>query len=625
MTENNYRNAPNNQKPLQEKNQKSTSNGQTQTKRKKYKNMPDSQTSAKKTEKVMPQNTKANGSRNNSDRAKVKKDSRSNKLKIIPLGGMEAVGMNMTAIEYEDSIIVVDCGMEFADDTLLGIDLIIPDVSYLKQNKEKVKAFYITHGHEDHIGAIPYVLRDIQAPIYGTKLSIALIQKKLEEHRMENVVKLKVVDYGEKLKAGAFNIEFIRTNHSISDAAALAITCPAGVLVHTGDFKVDYTPVYGDAIDLWRLAELGKKGVLAVMCDSTNAIRPGYTMSEKTVGETFNLLFAEHAKNRIIVATFASNVDRVQQVINTAYKYKRKVVLEGRSMINVIETAQELGYITVPGNTIISVDEMKNYPDSKLTIITTGSQGEPMAALSRMAYKNHKKIEIKQDDVIIFSSSPIPGNEKAVSNVMNELAQMGAKVVFQQTHVSGHACQEEIKLMYSLLKPKYVIPAHGEYRHRSANRELALDMGYNSKNVIMAENGDVIELSQKSAKIIDHVQAGGIYVDNSGVADVGRTIIEDRKDLSERGVLIVSVCIDKENGLIISGPEVFTRGWVYEGDLDIILEEINKIIYNNLIDYLDRNKYNRGKAKMIIGDSVRRYTRTKDRKGPMVLPFILEV
>ncbi len=388
---------------------------------------------------------------------------------------------------------------------------------------------------------------------------------------------------------------------------------------------MDYTPVYGDSIDLWRLAEFGKKGVLAVMCDSTNAIRPGYTMSEKTVGETFNLLFAEHAKNRIIVATFASNVDRVQQVINTAYKYKRKVVLEGRSMINVIETAQELGYITVPNNTIISIDEMKNYPDSKLTIITTGSQGEPMAALSRMAYKNHKKIEIKQDDVIIFSSTPIPGNEKAVSNVMNELAQMGAKVVFQQTHVSGHACQEEIKLMYSLLKPKYVIPAHGEYRHRSANRKLALDMGYNSKNVIMAENGDVIELSQKAAKIVDHVQAGGIYVDNSGVADVGRTIIEDRKDLSERGVLIVSVCIDKENGLIISGPEVFTRGWVYEGDLDIILEEINKIIYNNLIDYLDRNKYNRGKTKMIIGDSVRKYTRTKDRKGPMVLPFILEV
>ena len=554
-----------------------------------------------------------------------KKTAVSDKIRIIPLGGMECIGMNMTAIEYEDSIIVVDCGMAFADDSLLGIDLIIPDISYLKQNKEKVKAFYITHGHEDHIGAIPYILKDVNAPIYGTKLSIALIRKKLEEHKMADLAKLKVVDYGEHLKSGSFSVEFIRTNHSISDAAALAITCAAGTIVHTGDFKVDYTPVYGDAIDLWRLAELGKKGVLAVLCDSTNALRPGYTMSEKTVGETFDSLFAEHSRNRILIATFASNVDRVQQAINTAYKYKRKVVLEGRSMLNIIEVAQELGYISVPANTLISVDEMKDYPDNKLTIISTGSQGEPMAALSRMAYKCHKKIEIKQDDVIIFSSSPIPGNEKAVSNVMNELAQMGAKVIFQQTHVSGHACQEEIKLIYSLLKPKYIIPAHGEYRHRSTNRNLALDMGYNPKNVLLAESGDIVEVSEKKIKIVDSVQAGGIYVDNSGVEDVGRTIIEDRRDLSERGVLIVSVCIDAQNNFIVSGPEVFTRGWVYDGDLDIILEEIRKIIYNNLIDYLDNNHYNRGKAKMVIGDSVRKYTRVQDRKGPMVLPFILEV
>ena len=454
-----------------------------------------------------------------------KKTAVSDKIRIIPLGGMECIGMNMTAIEYEDSIIVVDCGMAFADDSLLGIDLIIPDISYLKQNKEKVKAFYITHGHEDHIGAIPYILKDVNAPIYGTKLSIALIRKKLEEHKMADLAKLKVVDYGEHLKSGSFSVEFIRTNHSISDAAALAITCAAGTIVHTGDFKVDYTPVYGDAIDLWRLAELGKKGVLAVLCDSTNALRPGYTMSEKTVGETFDSLFAEHSRNRILIATFASNVDRVQQAINTAYKYKRKVVLEGRSMLNIIEVAQELGYISVPANTLISVDEMKDYPDNKLTIISTGSQGEPMAALSRMAYKCHKKIEIKQDDVIIFSSSPIPGNEKAVSNVMNELAQMGAKVIFQQTHVSGHACQEEIKLIYSLLKPKYIIPAHGEYRHRSTNRNLALDMGYNPKNVLLAESGDIVEVSEKKIKIVDSVQAGGIYVDNSGVEDVGRTII----------------------------------------------------------------------------------------------------
>ncbi|MBQ6369940.1 MAG: ribonuclease J [Parasporobacterium sp.] len=556
---------------------------------------------------------------------KKKAKTLADKVKIIPLGGMDYIGLNMTAIEYEDSIIVVDCGMAFADDSLLGIDLIIPDVSYLKQNKQKVKGYYITHGHEDHIGAVPYILREVNAPVYGTKLSIALIQKKLAEHGMETLVKTRVVTYGDKLKAGKFSIEFIRTNHSISDAAALAITCPAGTIVQTGDFKVDYTPVYGDAIDLWRLAELGKKGILAVMCDSTNALRPGYTMSEKTVGETFDMLFAKHSRNRIIVATFASNVDRVQQVINTAYKNKRKVILEGRSMVNVIETAQELGYISVPDNTLISIDEMKNYPDNKLTIITTGSQGEPMAALSRMASKNHKKIEIQKDDIIIFSSSPIPGNEKAVSNIMNELAQMGAKVIFQQTHVSGHACQEEIKLIYSLLKPEYVIPAHGEFRHRAANRQIALDMGYDSKHIIMAETGDVIELSEHSARKAGTVQAGGIYVDNSGVEDVGRTVIQDRKDLSERGVLIVSVCVDKENNLIVSGPEVFTRGWVYDGDLDIILDEIKKIIYNNLINYLEKNHYSRGKAKMVIGDSVRKYTRVQDRKGPMVLPFILEV
>ena len=570
-------------------------------------------------------NTKANTKAKTTAASKKKRPNAIEKMRIIPLGGMDYIGMNMTAVEYEDTIIVIDCGMAFADDSLLGIDLIIPDIAYLKQNRHKVKGYYITHGHEDHIGAVPYILKEVNAPVYGTKLSIALIQKKLAEHGMEHTVRTKVVDYGDRLRAGKFNIEFIRTNHSISDAAALAISCPAGVLVNTGDFKVDYTPVYGDAIDLWRFAELGKKGILAVMSDSTNALRPGYTMSEKTVGETFEMLFAKHSKSRIIVATFASNVDRVQQVINTACKYKRKVVLEGRSMVNVIETAQELGYISVPAGTLISVDEMKNYPDNKVTIITTGSQGEPMAALSRMAYKNHKKIDIRQGDIIIFSSTPIPGNEKAVSNIMNELAQMGAKVIFQQTHVSGHACQEEIKLIYSLLKPQYIIPAHGEYRHRAANRAIALDMGYQSKNVIFAETGDVIELSTKSARKVGTVQAGGIYVDNSGVEDVGRTVLQDRKDLSERGVLIVSVCIDKENNLIVSGPEVFTRGWVYDGDLDIILDEIKKIIYNNLIDYLDRNHYNRGKAKMVIGDSVRKYTRVQGRKGPMVLPFILEV
>lgn len=546
-------------------------------------------------------------------------------LKVIPLGGMEQIGMNMTAVEYNGNIIVIDCGMAFADDTLLGIDLIIPDITYLKANKSKVKAFFITHGHEDHIGAIPYILKEINAPIYGTKLSLALINKKLEETHQEDVAKLKVVEYGQKIYVSDFKIEFIRTNHSISDAAALAIKTPAGTIIHTGDFKVDYTPVYGDAIDLWRFAELGQKGVLAVFSDSTNAPRPGYTQSEKTVGESFDTLFSGHEKQRIIIATFASNVDRVQQIINSAYKYKRKVVLEGRSMLNIIETAQELGYINVPANTLISIDDMGNYPDNKIVIVATGSQGEDMAALSRMATKTHKKISIHDKDVVIFSSNPIPGNEKAVSNVMNELSSLGAEVIFEQTHVSGHACQEEIKLLYALLKPQYIIPVHGEHRHRMANAQIAYDMGYKSKDVFMINTGDVLELSQKKAKVTGHIQSGGIYVDNSGIEDVGRTIIQDRKDLSERGVLIVTVCIDIENKFIISGPEVFTRGWVLGAENEKLIEDIRGIIYNTLIDYLSKNHYNRGKAKMIIGDAVKEIINVQNNKGPMILPFIMEV
>lgn len=552
------------------------------------------------------------------------KKARPSKVRIVPLGGLEMVGMNMTVIEYEDSIIVVDCGMAFADDTLLGIDLIIPDITYLKQNREKVKALFITHGHEDHIGAIPYILKEINIPIYATGLSVALVQKKLEEHKILDLAKIKTIGYGQTIRCGKIKVEFIRTNHSISDAAALAITTPVGVIFHTGDFKVDYTPVYGDAIDLWRFAELGKQGVLAVLCDSTNAQRDGFTMSEKKVGEKFDSIFAENSRHRLIIATFASNVDRVQQAINSAYKYKRKVVLEGRSMVNVIETAAELRYINVPPNTLISLDEMKNYPDNKIVLITTGSQGEPMAALSRIAANTHKKINIKDGDVIVFSSHPIPGNEKAVSNVMNELSQQGAEVIFEQTHVSGHACQEEIKLIYALLKPKYIIPVHGEYRHRQANASIAYDMGYDHKHVLMLETGDVLEIDSNKCKITDHVQAGGIYVDNSGVADVGRTIIQDRKDLAERGVLIVTVVIDTDEGFVISGPEVFTRGWAYNGDSEKLIEEIKEIIYNALESYLLKNRYSRGKAKMVIGDAVRKYVRSQNNSAPMILPFITE-
>ena len=585
------------------------------------------QTAANKKQPVKKQESakKKQTAVNKKQSAAVKTKQLSDSLKVIPLGGLEQIGMNMTAIEYNGKIVVIDCGMAFADDTLLGIDLIIPDITYLKQNKSKVKAFFITHGHEDHIGAIPYILKEINVPIYGTKLTIALIRKKLEETKLLDSVKLKVVDYGQKFYVSDFKVEFIRTNHSISDAAAIAIRTPAGLIYHTGDFKVDYTPVYGDAMNLWRMAELGQKGVLAVFSDSTNAMRPGYTMSETTVGERFDALFAEHQKQRIIVATFASNVDRVQQVINTAYKYKRKVILEGRSMINVIETATELGYINMPKNTLISIDELGNYPDNRIVIITTGSQGESMAALSRMAAKNHKKINIRSNDVIIFSSNPIPGNEKAVANVMNELSAMGAKVVFEQTHVSGHACQEEIKLIYTLLKPKYVVPVHGEYRHRIANAQIAYNMGYDEDHVFLIDTGDILELSEKKGKGTGHVQSGGIYVDNSGVEDVGRSILDDRKDLSERGVLIVSVCLNTTEGFVVSGPEIFTRGWVYDGESEKLIEDVRKIIYNALVDYLSRNHYNRGKAKMIIADEVRKYLKNHNNKGPMILPFILEV
>ena len=556
-------------------------------------------------------------------RAKKKKEKIS-KVRVISLGGLDHIGMNMTLIEYEDSIIIVDCGMAFADDTLLGIDLIIPDITYLKQNKKKIKALFVTHGHEDHIGAIPYILNEVNMPIYATGLSIALIKKKLEERKMTDIAKLNTIGYGEIIKCGKIKVEYVRTNHSISDAAALAITTPAGVIFHTGDFKVDYTPVYGDAIDLWRFAELGKAGVLAVLCDSTNALREGFTMSEKTVGETFDNIFAENSKHRLIIATFASNVDRVQQAINSAHKYKRKVVLEGRSMLNIIETAAELGYITVPKNTIISVDEMNQYPDSRIVIISTGSQGEPMAALSRIAANTHKKISIKPGDVIVFSSHPIPGNEKAVTNVMNELSRMGADVIFQQTHVSGHACQEEIKLIYALLKPKYIFPIHGEYRHRQGNAAIAYAMGYKEKNVLMCDIGDIIEMDSKGWKVVDHVQAGGIYVDNSGVADVGRTILDDRKDLSERGVLIITACISKSGGYVVSGPEVFTRGWAYSGDSEKLIEDVKEIVYNSLESYLQENRYSRGKIKMVIADAVRKFVRGRNNNAPMVLPFILE-
>ena len=547
------------------------------------------------------------------------------KVKIIPLGGLEQIGMNITAFEYEDTIVVVDCGLAFPDDEMLGIDLVIPDVTYLKDNIEKVKGFVITHGHEDHIGALPYILTELNVPVYATKLTLGIIEGKLKEHNLTKSVKRKIVKYGQSINLGCFRIEFIRTNHSIADAAALAIFTPAGIIVHTGDFKIDYTPVFGDAIDLTRFGELGKKGVLALMCDSTNVMRPGFTMSEKTVGKTFDHIFAENATHRIIIATFASNVDRVQQIINSAYKYGRKVIIEGRSMVNVITTADELGYINIPENTLIDIETMKNYPDEQIVLITTGSQGESMAALSRMAASIHRKVTINPGDTVILSSTPIPGNEKAVSRVINELTRKGANVIFQDTHVSGHACQEEIKLIYSLVKPQYSIPVHGEYRHLIAQGELAQTVGVEKDNVIILSSGDVLEIGQEGAKIVDRVQAGGILVDGLGVGDVGNIVLRDRQNLAENGIIIVVMTLEKYSNQLLAGPDTVTRGFVYVRESENLIDEAKHVVSEAVYDCLNGNVNDWGKIKMVVKDSLSDYLWKKMKRNPMILPIIMEV
>lgn len=549
----------------------------------------------------------------------------SSKLKIIPLGGLEQIGMNITAFEYEDCIIVVDCGLSFPADDMLGIDLVIPDITYLKENAEKVKGFMITHGHEDHIGALPYVLKDLSVPVYATKLTMGIIENKLKEHGLERVTKRKVVKFGQHINLGKFRIEFIKTNHSIVDAAALAIYSPAGIVVHTGDFKVDYTPVFGDAIDLQRFGEIGKKGVLALMCDSTNAERPGFTQSERTVGVTFDHIFMDHKNTRIIIATFASNVDRVQQIINSAYKYGRKVVVEGRSMVNIIDTASNLGYLKIPENTLIDIEQLKDYPDEKTVLITTGSQGESMAALSRMASGMHKKVSIGPLDTVIFSSNPIPGNEKAVSKVINELYAKGADVIFQDAHVSGHACREEIKLIYTLVQPKYAIPVHGEYRHLKAQAALARELGMNKENIFILSSGDVLELDGNGAEVTGSVPVGDIYVDGLGVGDVGNVVIRDRQHLAEDGILIVVIALDSYNSIIVSGPEIVSRGFVYVREADELLEEARSIISEALDECMDKKITDWGKIKSTIKDEAGEFLWRKTKRRPMILPIIIEV
>ena len=553
------------------------------------------------------------------------KKEKKGKLRIIPLGGLEQIGMNITAFEYEDSIVVVDCGLAFPEDDMLGIDLVIPDVTYLKDNASKVKGFVITHGHEDHIGALPYVLKEINLPIYTTKLTMGIIENKLKEHNLLRSTKRKVVQHGQSINLGKFRIEFIKTNHSIQDASALAIYSPAGVVVHTGDFKVDYTPVFGDAIDLQRFAEIGKKGVLALMSDSTNAERRGFTQSECTVGITFDHIFAEHQNTRLIIATFASNVDRVQQIINSAYKYHRKVVVEGRSMVNIISIASELGYLHLPENTLIEIDEMKNYPPEKMVLITTGSQGESMAALSRMAADVHRKVTIQPNDTIIFSSNPIPGNEKSVSRVINELSAKGAEVIFQDTHVSGHACQEELKLIYSLVKPKYAIPVHGEYRHLKANAEVAKSLGIPKQNVFIIQAGDVLELDDDSAKVVDKVHTGAVLVDGLGVGDVGNIVLRDRQHLAEDGIIIVVLTLERRTNRLLAGPDIVSRGFVYVRESEQLMEDARKAVSDALDKCLGGRHTDWNKIKLVIRDAMNDYIWKKTKRKPMVIPIIMDV
>ena len=553
------------------------------------------------------------------------KKEHNSKLKIIPLGGLEQIGMNITAFEYEDSIIVVDCGLSFPENDMLGIDLVIPDVTYLKNNLEKVTGFFITHGHEDHIGAIPYILRDINVPIYATKLTIGIIDNKLREHNMLSKVKRKVVKYGQHINLGCFRVEFIKTNHSIQDAAALAIYSPAGIVVHTGDFKVDYTPVFGDAIDLQRFGEIGKKGVLALMCDSTNAERPGFTNSERTVGKTFDNIFADHSDTRIIIATFASNVDRVQQIINSAYKFGRKVVVEGRSMVNIITTATELGYLQIPENTLIDIEQLKNYPDEQTVLITTGSQGESMAALSRMAASLHKKVTIKPGDTIIFSSNPIPGNEKAVSNVINELFMKGAEVIFQDAHVSGHACREEIKLIYSLVKPRYAIPVHGEYKHLRAHATIAQELGFDKDDIFILSSGNVLELDENGAAVTGQVPVGSILVDGLGVGDVGNIVLRDRQHLAEDGIIIVVMTLESGSGQVLAGPDIVSRGFVYVRGSESLMDEAKKVLDGTMDYCMSKNITDWGRIKTEIKDELGEFVWKKTKRRPMIMPIIMEV
>ncbi len=548
-------------------------------------------------------------------------------LKIIPLGGLDEIGKNITVFEYGNEIVLVDCGLEFPEDDMLGVDLVIPDITYLEKNKEKIKGLVITHGHEDHIGSIPYLLRQINVPIYATKLTVGLIKNKLEEHKLLASTKLVTVEQGQTVNFGNIKVEFIRSSHSIPDSVMLAITTPAGTVLHTGDFKVDYTPIDNQLMDLGRIAELGNKGILALLSDSTNAERKGFTMSESSVGEVFDRLFQNNSK-RIVVATFASNVHRVQQIVNSAVKYGRKIAVCGRSMINMIETARELGYIESPENLFIDIDMIKNYADDQLVIITTGSQGETMSALTRMAAGEHKKVVITPNDMVIISATPIPGNEKLVSNVINDLMEIGAEVVYsalEDIHVSGHACQEEQKLILALARPKYFIPVHGEYRQLRAHAETAKKMGIPPENIFLLNNGRVLELNKKEAKITTSVPSGRILVDGLGVGDVGNIVLRDRQHLSQDGLIVIVMTMDSSTGEIVSGPDVVSRGFVYVRESENLMEDVKRVIRDEVRMFEENGIRDWSTIKSTLKDNLRDYIFQRTKRNPMILPIIMEV
>ncbi len=571
---------------------------------------------------------KKNEKQNNRNNEKENTIFKKSRLKIIPLGGLHEVGKNITVFEYENEIIVVDCGLSFPEDDMLGVDLVIPDITYLEKNVDKIKGLLITHGHEDHIGAVPYLLKKINIPIYATKLAAGLIRNKLEEHKLLRSTKLKEVIQGQTIKLGNnFKVEFIRSSHSIPDSVMLAITTPAGTILHTGDFKVDYTPIDGKLMDFGRIAELGNKGILALMSDSTNAERKGFTMSESSVGEVFDKLFL-HCTKRIVVATFASNVHRVQQIVNSAVKYGRKIAVCGRSMINMIETSRNLGYIECPENIFIDIDMIKNYTDDQLVIITTGSQGEPMSALTRMAAGDHRKVTITPNDLVIISATPIPGNEKFVSKVIDDLMQIGAEVVYSalyDIHVSGHACQEEQKLILALAKPKYFIPVHGEYRQLIAHSETAQSMGIDKDNIIMMSNGRVLEINDEVAELTSSVQSGRILVDGLGVGDVGNIVLRDRQHLSQDGLIVVVLTMDSATGEVIAGPDVISRGFVYVRESENIMDDVKSVVRNEIRKCEERGVRDWSTIKTAVRENLRDYIFMKTKRNPMIIPIIMEV